>query len=192
MYVTHHIPEIIKEEAWKALSFYPQLGEVPIQIEFTESTNKPVIRVSAYWMSLLPWVRKKSYTMSLNESFIISGTTYFTTEIPREILIGLVGHTLGIVIYLESLSKKDLLQHSLYYFFSKKYRKEVTQIADVYASKQGLNKYVLKTKHFILEKAKLTPPQKLRIKSQYSSPQEIIQMINTISYEGNTFAVPSS
>ncbi|WP_299215448.1 hypothetical protein [uncultured Dokdonia sp.] len=191
MYVTHHIPEIIKEEAWKALSFYPQLGEVPIHIEFIENSNKPLIQVSPYWMSLLPWVRKKSYTMALNESFTISGATYFTTEIPREIIIGLVGHTLGIVIYLESLSKKDLLQHCLYYFFSKKYRKEVTQIADVYASKQGLNEYVLKTKHFILEKARLSPPQKLRLKSQYSSPQEIIQMINNVSYERDTF-IPSS
>lgn len=191
MYITHYIPEIIKEESWKALSFYPELSETPIHIKFVEDTSKPLLHVSPYWTNLLPWKRKHIYTICINETFTVSNTTFFTTEIPQEVIIGLLGHALGTITYLTSLSKKDILQHKLYHYFSKHYRKEVSQISSSYVTKKGLTSYVSKMRHFILENTMLSPSQKLILDKLHSSPQEMIYSVNYMSQQKNKLSLPS-
>ena len=71
-----------------------------------------------------------------------------------------------------------MLVFGIKYLFSKDHIKEVERAADTFAIAHGMGYYIMETKNFILNHADISESYKLRIKSLYMSPEEVMQLIN--------------
>ena len=121
--------------------------------------------------------KNRSYVILMSERFKISDTVYRTVDMPKNIMIGWLGHELGHVMDYQHRTKVDLIGFGLKYLFSKKYLKEAERRADSFAVQHGMERYILETKDFILNHAQLSQKYKARIKKYYLSPEEIMQLV---------------
>ena len=171
------IPDSIKNEAEIALSFYPELKEVPITFKFKKNIKKSTMQAQPVFGSLFNKKKKRKYVVLISEQFKISDTTYQTKDIPSDIMIGWLGHELGHIMDYRNRSSLGLLWFGINYFFSKTYIKKAERDADTYAVNNGMEKYILKTKDFILNQAEIPQKYKDRIKALYLSPEEIMHLV---------------
>ena len=171
------IPDSIKDEAEIALSFYPELKEVPITFKFKKNIKKSTMQAQPVFGSLFKKKKKRKYVVLISEQFKISDTTYQTKDIPSDIMIGWLGHELGHIMDYRNRSSLGLLWFGINYFFSKTYIKKAERDADTYAVNNGMEKYILKTKDFILNQAEIPQKYKDRIKALYLSPEEIMHLV---------------
>lgn len=171
----HTIPESIKEEAKIALSYYPELEHTVIQFKFKKKIKKSTMQAQPVFKSLFS--KKKSYLILISEQFVIGNTKYETKNIPKDVLIGWLGHELGHVMDYENKSALGLIWFGIKYVFSKNHIKKAERTADTYAVYSGMEDYILKTKNFILKQAGIPEKYRKRIKTLYLSPEEIMEMV---------------
>lgn len=76
-----------------------------------------------------------------------------------------------------------MIVFGLRYLFQQSYLKNAERTADRFAIEHGMYDYIMATKNFILQNADLSPKYKNRIKRLYMSPEEIVQMVNTMDKE---------
>jgi len=169
------IPQSIKEEALVALSFYPELKEVPIAFKFKKKIKKSTMQAQPIFTSLISKSRK--YVILISERFTIADTTYLTKDIPKDIMIGWLGHELGHVMDYRNRSSMGLVWFGIKYLFSSRYIQKAERAADTYAVRSGMEEYILKTKAFILEEAGIPEKYRNRIKKLYLSPEEIMEIV---------------
>lgn len=173
----HTYPESIAEEAKAALSFYPELHTISITFKFKKKIKKSTMQAQPTLRSFFKSRKNRSYVILMSERFKISDTVYRTVDMPKNIMIGWLGHELGHVMDYQHRSKVNLIGFGLKYLFSEKYLKEAERCADTFAVQHGMEKYILETKDFILNNAKLSQKYKARIKKFYLSPEEIMQLV---------------
>ncbi len=169
------IPENIKEETTIALSYYPSLCDVAITFKFKKKIKKSTMQAQPVFKTLFSKNRK--YVVLISKRFVIGDTTFKTEDIPKDILIGWIGHELGHIMDYENRSSLGLVWFGLKYVMSRSYIKKAERAADTYAVNSGMEAYILKTKEFILKQAGIPEKYRNRIKSLYLSPEEIMQIV---------------
>ena len=167
MHAQHTIPEIIEKETLKALSYYPDLKDTKIELRFKKNIKKSTMQARPSFASFFRSRKNRSYLILISETFKISDTTFLTKDIPSDILIGWIGHELGHIMDYQNRDKLNLIWFGIKYLLSDNHIVEAERAADGFAVKHGMEDYILKTKDFILNHAKITPTYKDRIKRYY-------------------------
>lgn len=171
------IPENIKPEVEVALEHFPELQDVPIEFKFKKNIKKSVMQAQPTFSGIFKSKENRSYKILISEKFKITGEEYRTTNVPKDVLIGWIGHELGHVMDYQNRSSLNLVAFGFRYAFLKEYVKKAERAADSFAVLRGMADYIIKTKQFILENAKIDPLYKERIKEYYLSPDEIMEMV---------------
>ena len=179
----HNVPEAIQDEARTALSHYPLLENVPITFKFKKKINQSTMRAQPKFWSLFKPKRKRAYVVLISENIRISGKTFLTKDIPKDIMIGWLGHELGHIMDYRQRSSLNLIWFGIKYTFSGSYIKEAERAADSYAVSHGMYEYILKTKSFILDNAEIDELYKERIRKYYLSPEEIMALVKEMESE---------
>ena len=178
MSAQHIIPESLEHEIKTALSYFPQLKDVPIEFRFKKDIKRSTMQAQPSIGSFFKKRKDRSYKIFISRKFKITGREFMTKHIPSEILIGWIGHELGHILDYQNRSNLNLIQFGFNYLVSEKHIIEAEKAADVYAIKQGMSEYILKTKNFILNHAEISDKYKERMKRYYLSPEEIMQIVN--------------
>ncbi|MDO1500631.1 hypothetical protein Q2T40_10860 [Winogradskyella maritima] len=173
----HDIPESVRPEIEKALSYYPQLKDVPIRFLFKKNIKKSTMQAQPTWGSFFKPRSSRSYIILMSERFKISGKSFKTKDIPSDIFIGWIGHELGHVMDYQNRSNWNLIDFGVRYLLFESHIVEAERTADSYAIQQGMEDYILKTKDFILNHADIDPKYVERIKKYYLSPEEIMELV---------------
>lgn len=172
------IPERIKNETETALSFYPELNDVNIEVKFKKNIKKSTMQARPRVGSFFRRKSKRKYIILISEKFKITDKEFSTIDVPTDVLIGWIGHELGHIMDYQDRSKLNLIWFGVKYIFSKSHIIEAERAADTYAVTHGMEDYILKTKDFILNNAGITASYKLRIQKYYLSPEEIMEIVN--------------
>lgn len=172
-----YYPKVIAEEVQTALSYYPDLKEVAIGFKFKKNIKKSTMQAQPVFGSLFGRRKNRRYVILISERFKIADTTYRTKDVPRDVMIGWLGHELGHVMDYKERSSGNLIWFGIKYFFSTKSIQEAERAADSYAVQNGMEGYILKTKDFILNQAGISQKYRERIKRLYLSPEEIMELV---------------
>ena len=178
LYPKSTIPESIKDEVETALSYYPELKDTAINFEFKKNIKKSTMQAQPTASSFLKRKGKRSYNIFISETVKISGEVYYTKDMPKDVLIGWIGHELGHVMDYKNRSNLNLMWFGVKYLLSDNHIAAAERSADTYAVQSGMEDYILKTKDFILSQANIDQSYIARIKKYYLSPEEIMEIIN--------------
>lgn len=173
----HTVPKTILTEAKKALSFYPALENILIEIKFKKRIKKSTMLAQPKFSSLFNSKNKRRYIILVSETFKISDTKFSTKDLPKDVLIGWIGHELGHIMDYQRQNSLALIWFGIRYLFSENHIIKAERAADTFAVSHGMHEYILKTKNFILNHADINQKYKMRIKKYYLSPEEIMDMV---------------
>ncbi len=173
----HIVPDSIQEEARIALSHYPELADTPITFKFKKEIKKSTMQAQPILGSLFRSRKKREYVVLISEKIKISGKEYLTKDVPKNIMVGWLGHELGHIMDYQNRSSLNLIWFGAKYTFSGSYLKEAERAADTYAVSHGMGPYIVETKNFILDNAEIQEKYKARIRKFYLSPEEIMVMV---------------
>lgn len=171
------IPKSIKEEVDIALGHFPELKGIPIEFKFKKNIEKSVMQAQPTWSGLVKPRNKRSYVILISEKFKISGAEFKTVDVPRDVLIGWIGHELGHVMDYQQRGNLNMMGFGIRYVLFKEFVKKAERAADSFAVSRGMSDYILKTKRFILNNSEIDDTYKARIKQYYLSPDEIMEMV---------------
>ena len=130
-----------------------------------------------FW-SLFRSKKHRNYKILISKKIVISGKEFCTKDIPRDVMIGWLGHELGHVMDYYERSSLNLIWFGIKYTFSSSFMKKAERTADTHAVHHGMEKYILRTKDFILNNAEINEVYKTRIIKYYLSPEEIMLLVN--------------
>lgn len=177
MSAQHKIPDNIKTNVQKALSYYPQLNHTNIEFRFKKNIKKSTMQARPKFSSFFKSRKNRDYVILISEKFKISDKEFKTTDMPSDIFVGWIGHELGHILDYQNRSNFNLIWFGFQYLFSENHIIEAERAADSFAVNQGMEDYILKTKDFILNHAQITLTYKDRIKKYYLSPEEIMELV---------------
>ena len=177
MSAQHKIPDNIKTNVQKALSYYPQLSHTNIEFRFKKNIKKSTMQARPKFSSFFKSRKNRDYVILISEKFKISDKEFKTTDMPSDIFVGWIGHELGHILDYQNRSNFNLIWFGFQYLFSENHIIEAERAADSFAVNQGMEDYILKTKDFILNHAQITLTYKDRIKKYYLSPEEIMELV---------------
>ncbi|SHN35601.1 hypothetical protein SAMN04488057_1284 [Cyclobacterium lianum] len=173
------IPLEIRDIALEALSYFPDLFETEIDFQFKKNINGSVMQAQPKIGSLLFSSKEnRGYRIKISRYLALEDEAVPIETLPKEVLLGWIGHELGhIQDYLER-SAFNLLQFGVKYYLSNTFLSEAEIAADSYAVAFGLGKHIIATKNFVLNHDKLPEDYKLKIRTLYMSPGEILSMVD--------------
>lgn len=177
-------PESILKEAEKAMSFYPVLKDTPIEFRFNDMVRKNFMQAQPTYGSIFKSRSNRSYIILISKVFKVENEVFTIDQIPREVLIGWLGHELGHVMDYRARSSLGMIFFGLKYLYSHSHIQEVERAADDYAVRHGMGTYILKTKNFILNHTSLSERYKKHMRKFYLSPEEILELINRYGETG--------
>ncbi|MDD7885427.1 hypothetical protein [Flavivirga sp. 57AJ16] len=178
MMLNKSIPKYLKHEAEIALSFYPELKEVPIEFKLTRKMSSSVMKAQPKLGSLFKKRNKRNYVILISRHFDIQNRKFHTRSIPQNVLIGWLGHELGHVMDYQNRSGLNLIRFGLCYLFSESFVIKAEQTADHYAIRHHMKDYILETKNYILSHTGLSDRYKEKIKRLYTSPEQVLEFVN--------------
>lgn len=173
------IPKSIVEEAKMALSYYPELNDIPIEFKFKDVIKKSTMQAQPTWPSLLKSKNKRKYVILISRKFHIEKKGFNIGDMEKDVLIGWFGHELGHILDYSRRSTMNMILFGLKYLFSKKHLKEIERTADLFAVNHGMSHYILATKDFILNNIYISEMYKARIERLYMSAEEIMEIVNS-------------
>jgi hypothetical protein len=176
------IPESIKEEALIALSHYPELADCDITFQFKDNIKKSTMQAQPKFASFFKGRKNRAYIILISRKIQIDTEELSINEIPKDVMIGWLGHELGHVMDYRDRSSIGMLIFGIKYLFSHAHIQEVERAADTYAIKHGMGDYILKTKSFILDHADISEKYKAKLRKLYLSPEEVMHLINDHSH----------
>jgi hypothetical protein len=172
------IPRVIENEVLTALSFYPELQKTHIHFIFKKNIRKSVMQAQPDIPAMLKGQRV--YRIHISALFKLTTTAIPIHQIPSDIMTGWIGHELGHVMDYENRSISGMIRFGLGYLFSANYIRKAERVADTYAVNHGLGKYILETKHFILNHAQLAEKYNRKIARLYLSPDDIVEQVRLL------------
>ncbi|WP_117882296.1 hypothetical protein [Aureibaculum luteum] len=171
------IPNSIKEDVDKALSFYPELENTSIAFKIKKNIKKSTMQAQPIWDFLWKSRKNRAYVILISSTFKIEGQEFTTLDIPSEVFIGWIGHELGHIMDYQRRSKLNLILFGINYLISTKSIRNAERTADTFAVSHGMARYILATKDFILNNASIAHNYKARIIKYYLSPEEIMELV---------------
>lgn len=179
-YTNKIIPEVIKEEVEEALSHYPELKDTPIEFRFKRNIKKSFMQAQPKLSGLLKHKKNRSYFIMISERITIEDEEFDVTTVPREVLVGWIGHELGHIMDYRERSAINMIAFGIKYVTSKRFIREAERSADTYAVNHGMGENIIATKDFILNHTHLSEVYKARIKSLYLSQEEIMMLVDEL------------
>ena len=170
------IPPGIESEVRAALHFFPELEDVPIYFEFKDKIKHTTMQAQPKVSSLFKSRDNREYVIKIAQKVKIEGDVFYTKDLPRDVMIGWIGHELGHIMDYQEYSNLGMVWFGVRYVLSDNYISEAERAADVYAVEQGMADFIIKTKEFILNHANISEEYKLRVKKYYLSPEEILML----------------
>lgn len=174
------IPKEIMEEAKIALSYYPELKDIPIEFKFKKKIKKSFMQAQPDFSDVFKSKKNRSYNILISKSFNIENDEIDISEVPSEVIIGWIGHELGHIMDYQNRSAMNMLWFGIRYVTSKGFLMNAERDADTFAVNHGMGDFILATKNFILDHAHLSEVYKERIRKLYLSPEEIISLVNKL------------
>jgi len=171
------IPNEIRDEILKALSFYPEFGNTEIDFVFSSALKSSLMQAQPKARTLLRRKHRRGYIIRISRYFHLSQTHVPIETLPKEVLIGWLGHELGHVLDYCNRGRWRMATFGAGYAFSKKYVKRAERTADTFAVQRGLLPYILATKNFILGHADLPVAYKQKIRRLYMSPDDVMTLV---------------
>ncbi|MBD3630396.1 hypothetical protein [Cyclobacterium sp.] len=173
------IPLEIRDITLEALSYFPDLFETEIDFQFKKNIHGSVMQAQPKVGSLLFSSKKeRGYRIKISRYLALEDEAVPIESLPKEVLLGWIGHELGhIQDYLER-SAFNLLGFGVKYYLSKSFVSEAEIAADSYAVASGLGEKIIATKNFVLNHEKLPEGYKTKIRTLYMSPGEILSMVD--------------
>ena len=175
------IPKVIEEEVLKALYFYPELQKTHIKFVFKQNIKKSVMQAQPDVKMILQG--KRAYNINISSLFKLTTTAIPIHQIPKDILVGWIGHELGHIMDYENRNILGIIRFGLGYVFSTTYLRKAEKTADTYAVNHGLGWYILQTKNFILNHADLSEKYKNKIARLYLSPDDIVEQVRILELQ---------
>lgn len=170
-------PKALKFEVQKALSYYPNLKETPIEFKFKANIKRSTMQAQPRFSKIISPIEQREYIIFIKPNLRLGDIDSPIEELPDNVLIGWLGHELGHVMDYETMSNFKLIRFGLSYLTSQKAIVNAERRADEYAIRQGMKSYILETKNFILNHADIPQKYKNRMKKYYLSPEEIMEMV---------------
>lgn len=184
--VNKKIPASLRDVTLEALSHYPELINTKIDFQFKSSISGSVMQAQPKVGSLFTKSKKeRAYKIKISRFLKLEDEKVPIDELPRDVLLGWIGHELGHIQDYVDRSAFDLLSFGMKYYFSRRFISEAEIRADSYAVTHGLGEKIIATKNFVLNHEKLPVAYKNKIKSLYMSPGEILSMVETDEVEEN-------
>jgi hypothetical protein len=174
------IPPILEKNVLTALSFYPELINVPIRFVFKQRIKSSVMQAQPVFSSLLDSRSNRSYQINISSVFTLTHSLTPIHHLPDQIMIGWIGHELGHIMDYQTRSNLGMVAFGLSYVTSPEFVKKVERIADDFAVRHGLGPYLVATKRFILDHAELPQAYKDKIARLYVSPEEIVEQVKKL------------
>ena len=174
------IPVLIEPEIKKALSFYPELKDTPIDFVFDPNTSKSIMLSQPVLKSFLRGQKNRTYVVKINPLFAMVHHSMPIQNVPPDILTGWFGHELGHILDYSQRSNFEMVGFGIKYLSSDRFVMQAERNADTYAVNHGLGNYIIKTKNFILNNVDLPLVYKERVKRLYLSPQQILDLIKKV------------
>jgi hypothetical protein len=172
------IPKVLENEILQALSFYPELKETAIYFVFKKNIRGSVMQAQPKISTMFR--AERAYNINISALFKLTHTAIPIHQVPSDVIVGWIGHELGHVMDYENRSLPGMIRFGLGYLLSARFVKEAERVADTYAVSHGLGKYILKTKHFILDHASLPEKYKRKIARLYLSPDDIVEQVKKL------------
>lgn len=179
------IPESISDEIKTALTYYPDLKNTGIEFKFKKKIKKSTMQARPTFGSFFRKKSKRKYVVLISETFNISGKTYYTKNMPKEVITGWIGHELGHIMDYRNRNNLNLIWFGIKYLLLENHIVEAERAADTYAIFAEMEDYILKTKSFILNHADIDKKYKSRIIKYYLSPEEIMKLVEKRNKESS-------
>lgn len=112
------IPENIRAQAIKALSFYPELKEVPITFKFKDNIKKSTMQAQPKFSGILRRRNNRGYYILISRTFKIEDKSFNTLDVPDNILVGWFGHELGHVVDYNNRTALGMIIFGIRYLYS--------------------------------------------------------------------------
>jgi hypothetical protein len=177
------VPKTIENEVATALQYFPELQKIPIEFRFKKNIKKSVMMAQPTFGSLFRTRKNRGYIIFISEQFKIQDQKFHTKNLPREIIVGWIGHELGHVMDYQQKNNFQMMVFGLRYVLFKEHVKKAEREADMQAVQKGMANYVIKTKEFILDNANIEEAYKKRIRTYYLSPEEIRNLVKELHAE---------
>ena len=179
-------PKVMENEILRALSFYPELQNVPIDFVFKQNIKKSVMQAQPKIGTMFSNGNHRGYQINISALFKLTHTAIPIHQIPHDILIGWIGHELGHIMDYHNRNIFGMIRFGFGYLFSTKYIQQAEKVADTYAVTHGLGAYIIKTKNFILNHAELPEKYKQKIARLYLSPDDIVEQVRLLEVQRET------
>lgn len=183
------IPPVIKQQALKALSFYPELKHTVIRFNFKKHIRTSVMQAQPVFSTLLLHRKNRRYRINISQHFKLSSYDLPITEIPKDVMVGWLVHELGHIMDYEHRNNAAIVLFGTRYLFSPEYVKEAERVADTYAVEHGSGEFILATKRFILDHAEIPQEYKNKITSLYLSPDVIVELVKKLEEKKQKIAL---
>ena len=176
------IPKAILEPVKEALEYFPELEEVDITFEFKERITGAVMQAQPKIFSLfVDPIEKRKYRIKISRALEFEGKLIPIEKIPRDALVGWIGHELGHVMDYLNRSTTNMMRFGFKYLTSKDKVVEAEYTADGYAIVCGMGSQILATKNYILNHEGFEDNYKDKIKNLYMSPDQVETMLGALS-----------
>ncbi len=176
-YIQNSIPKELHDVIIKALDFYPDLADVKIEFKLNSNIRKSVMQAQPKFKTMLGSKKKRTYIVKISQFFSLKGKKTPIHELPKDVLIGWIGHELGHITDYLRRSNWSMLLFGIGYLTSKSFIISAERAADTYAVNHGLGDYILATKDFILHQAEMPESYIKKINKLYLPPEEIMYMM---------------
>lgn len=177
VHINKTYPESISKEVLDTLTYFPNLKNVPIEFKFKKNIKRSTMQAQPRFTKILNPFSKREYIIFIKMHFKLGDIDTPIEKLPKDVLIGWLGHELGHVMDYERMSNFKLVRFGLSYLTSNTAIINAERQADEFAIKQGMQDYIIKTKNFILNHADISESYKARIKKYYLSPEEIMDLV---------------
>lgn len=175
------IPDEIREVTLEALSYFPDLRQIEIDFQFKKAIHGSVMQAQPKISSLLFSTKKnRAYRIKISRELVLEDNSSILIEdLPRDVLLGWIGHELGHITDYLNRSSLNLLGFGVRYYLSNTFITEAEIAADSYAVTFGLGEKIIATKNFVLNHEKIPLDYKAKIEKLYLSPGEILSMVDS-------------
>lgn len=172
------IPQEIRQVVLEALSYFPDLIHTEIDFQFKNAIHGSVMQAQPKISSLLFQNKQnRAYRIKISRYLALEDDTLPIESLPKEVLLGWIGHELGHIKDYLDRSAFNLLGFGVKYYLSNTFISEAEIAADSYAVAYGLGEKIIATKNFVLNHEKIPLDYKKKIETLYLSPGEILSMV---------------
>lgn len=177
------IPQSVEAAAREALSYYPELQDIPIEFEFKDDMGHSFMQAQPRVGSLFNDKENRKYVIKMTREMIIDDEYIPVSEIPHKVLVGWFAHELGHVMDYLNRSSSELVWFGTKYWVSDKFKSVAERNADIFAIKHGLSEEIIATKKFILKNSSLPEEYVAKIKRLYLSPANVLEIVQKLEEE---------